>query len=55
MCFVLIYWTLYVVNTFFEGSLLDNVEKYGKPVVVPGHYGHFWVIPHRQLWPDWGL
>ena len=45
---------LYAVNTFCMVLFLKNVGKSGKNVLFP-RYSLIGKIPHRQLWPDWGL
>ena len=40
---------------FLYGSILENVEIFGKTSVFPGGYGRIGEIPHGRIWPDWGL
>ena len=31
------------------------MEFFGKTAVFPGGYDRIGEIPHRRIWPDWGL
>ena len=55
MGFNLIYWTPMGGSYFLGGS---NLEKYGKlweNGVFSSRFGRIGEIPHRRIWPDWGL
>ena len=49
------YWTPHAGECFLVGSVLKNVEKYGKTVVLRLFYSGIGEILNGWLWPDWTL
>ena len=47
--------TLDLCGKYLVGSLLENLEKYGKIGCFSGGYGRMGEIQHGRICLDWGL
>ena len=54
MGFNLMYWTPMGGFYFLVGSILKNVENFGKTAVFPGGYDRIGEILDGRIWPDRG-